>query len=377
MYKFMYKLLMVYVQTYCGLNVNPYSKNVKLNEMEFNMTLKDIAEMAGVSTMTVSNVINGKTSRVSQKTRDKINSIIEEYNYVPNMNARSLSNNSSHIIGVVTFLEDNDYASGYNYFENPYVSTMIGTIEIELHKNGYFTMLQSVSRSSDILSLVKNWNVDGMILVFPTSAENLEKLMDAANCPIATFDSNYSHPNLINVISDDEKGLYLSTKYMINHGHTEIAFVADYEGNIVLTKRFNGYKKALEDSHIPFRPEYIFSYSPSYEGGIEAGRAIASGKAPITAAVTTADICAIGIMEGARLGGYRVPIDLSVIGYDNLNLCQYTVPKLTSVSQNVQKKARLATELLLKKIQDNNSGSTLGEIMDVEIVDRQSVISLY
>ena len=293
------------------------------------------------------------------------------------MNARSLSNNSSHIIGVVTFLEDNDYASGYNYFENPYVSTMIGTIETELHKNGYFTMLQSVSRSSDILSLVKNWNVDGMILVFPTSAENLDKLMDAANCPIATFDSNYSHPNLINVISDDEKGLYLSTKYMINHGHTEIAFVADYEGNIVLTKRFNGYKKALEDSHIPFRPEYIFSYSPSYEGGIEAGRAIASSKSPITAVVTTADICAIGIMEGARLGGYRVPIDLSVIGYDNLNLCQYTVPKLTSVSQNVQKKARLATELLLKKIQNNESENNLCEIMDVEIVDRQSVISLY
>ena len=125
---------------------------------------------------------------------------------------------------------------------------MIGTIETELHKNGYFTMLQSVSRSSDILSLVKNWNVDGMILVFPT------------------------------------------------------------------------YKKALEDSHIPFRPEYIFSYPPSYEGGIEAGRAIAGSKSPITAVVTTADICAIGIMEGARLGGYRVPIDLSVIGYDNLNL---------------------------------------------------------
>ena len=174
-----------------------------------------------------------------------------------------------------------------------------------------------------------------------------------------------------------EKGLYLSTKYMINHGHTEIAFVADYEGNIVLTKRFNGYKKALEDSHIPFRPEYIFSYPPSYEGGIEAGRAIAGSKSPITAVVTTADICAIGIMEGARLGGYRVPIDLSVIGYDNLNLCQYTVPKLTSVSQNVPKKARLATELLLKKIHDNESDSNLGEIMDVEIVDRQSVISLY
>ena len=83
---------------------------------------------------------------------------------------------------------------------------------------------------------------------------------------------------------------------MINHGHTEIAFAADYEGNIVLTKRFNGYKKALEDSHIPFRPEYIFSYPPSYEGGIEAGRAIAGSKSQITAVVTTADIY-IGITK--------------------------------------------------------------------------------
>ena len=70
----------------------------------------------------------------------------------------------------------------------------------------------------------------------------------------------------------------------------------------------------------------------------------------ITAAVTTADICAIGIMEGARLGGYRVPIDLSVIGYDNLKLCQYTVPKLTSISQNITQKALLATKFLLERI---------------------------
>ena len=92
--------------------------------------------------------------------------------------------------------------------------------------------------------------------------------------------------------------------------------------------------------------------------------------------VTTADICAIGIMEGARLGGYRVPIDLSVIGYDNLNLCQYTVPKLHRYHK-IPKKARLATELLLKKIHDNEADCNFGEIMDVEIVDRQSVISLY
>lgn len=110
------------------------------------MTLKDIADLAGVSMMTVSNVINGKTSRVSQKTRDKVNAIIEEYGYVPNLNARSLSNKKSHIIGIIISLDEKDVLLGTNYFENPYVSTMVGAIERELQKNEYFTMIRSVSK---------------------------------------------------------------------------------------------------------------------------------------------------------------------------------------------------------------------------------------
>lgn len=93
---------------------------------------------------------------------------------------------------------------------------------------------------------------------------------------------------------------------MINHGHSAIAFVADYKISHVLANRFNGYKRALEENHITFNPDYVYEYSPSYEGGIQAGREIASNSSPVTAAVTTADICAIGIMEGARLGGYRI-----------------------------------------------------------------------
>ena len=88
-------------------------------------------------------------------------------------------------------------------------------------------------------------------------------------------------------------------------------------------------------------------------------------------------------MEGARLGGYRIPVDLSVIGYDNLTLCQYTLPKLTSVSQNIPRKALLATSLLLEKIRTGSVSSSMERnsscqsALDVEIVDRQSVISLY
>lgn len=339
------------------------------------MTLKDIAEKAGVSMMTVSNVINGKHNRVSAKTIEKVNQIIKEYDYVPNLSARSLTSKTSNIIGIiisVTKPEDEEV-----YLENPYASTMIGAIENELGHNGYYTMVRSVTQKEDLNLLIRNWNVNGIIFLYPDQDELFHDFLSETPCPIVMFDNYNNYDNVINICSDDSKGLYLSTKYAINHGHSHIAFVADYEGNPLLTARLNGYKRALEESGIPFRPEYIFSHSPTYEGGIAAGKAIASCSAPITIAVTTADICAAGIMEGARLGGLRIPIDLSVIGYDNLQLCQFISPKLTSVSQNVRQKALLATRLLLEQIRTGELPNPSHVVMDVEIVERQSVICLF
>jgi Transcriptional regulators len=338
------------------------------------MTLKDVADKAGVSMMTVSNVVHGKNNRVSAKTIEKVNAIIEEYGYVPNLSARSLSNKTSNIIGIILSIFESKPTE--NFLENPYISTMIGTIEQELRSSGYYTMVRSISHESDITQLLKNWNVDGIIFLYPDFENYMEPFLNTASIPVAIFDSSLASPALINICSDDQKGLYLSTKYMINHGHTHIAFIADYEGNHILTGRLNGYRKALDESGIPFRPEYVLPYPPSYEGGIAAGKKIASMNS-LTAAVTTADICAIGIMEGARLGGLRVPADLSVIGYDNLNLCQYTMPKLTSISQDIPQKARLATRLLLEKICTGKTRTPCQITMDVDIVERQSVVSLF
>lgn len=338
------------------------------------MTLKDIADKAGVSMMTVSNVINGKNSRVSAKTIEKVNAIIDECGYVPNLSARSLTNKTSNIIGIILSID----ASGEdeNFLENPYISTMVGTIERELRHNGYYTMVRSISHESDITQLLKNWNVDGIIFLYPGFQKYMEKFLETASTPIAIFDSDIDDPRLINICSDDRKGLYLSTKYMINHGHTHIAFAAAYEGNHILTERLNGYRQALEESMVPFRPEYVLPFAPSYEGGLAAGKKIASMR-NITAAVTTADICAIGIMEGARLGGLRVPADLSVIGYDDLSLCRFTSPKLTSISQDLSKKALLATRTLLEKISTGKIEGDYHITIDVDIVERQSVISLF
>ena len=166
------------------------------------MTLKDIAEKAGVSMMTVSNVINGKHNRVSEKTIEKVNAIIKEYGYVPNLSARSLTNKTSNIIGVLITEYTND--NGDNYLENPYISTMIGTIERELRQNGYYTMVRTVYQQSDIVTILKNWNVDGIIFLHPDFQEYLESLYAQSGCPLAVFDGTIPLPNLINITSDDQ-----------------------------------------------------------------------------------------------------------------------------------------------------------------------------
>lgn len=323
--------------------------------------------------MTVSNVINGKTGRVSAQTAEKVNSIIEKYGYVPNLSARSLTKKTSNIIGVIVSIEDSEV----NYLENPYVSTMIGIIERELCKNGYYMMVRSVKKEGDASHFLKNWNVDGIIFLYPDFMDYAKEFIDKPFCPFVIFDVPVQGADVISVCSDDQKGLYLSTKYMINRGHTHIALVNDYKGNYILTQRFFGYRKALEECGIPFREEYVLPFATDYEGGVAAGKAIASMNSQISAVATTADICAIGVMEGARLGGLRIPVDLSIVGYDNLSLCRYTTPKLTSISQNIAKKARTATQLLLKKISGEAGGQPQQVTLDVEIVERQSVIALF
>lgn len=336
-------------------------------------TLKDIADKAGVSMMTVSNVINGKSSRVSAQTAEKINSIIRESGYVPNLTARSLTKKSSAIVGVIISVDNQDE----NYLENPYVSTMIGIIEKELSRRGFYMMVRSVTKEKDVAQFLQNWNVDGIMFLYPDFMNYADSFIAKPPCPFVVFDSPTQVSKQINVCSDDKKGLYLSTKYMVNRGHNHIALIADYQNNYVLTQRFLGYHQALEECGIPFREEYVFPYPPSYEGGLAAGKQIASMSNSISAVVTTADICAIGVMEGARLGGLRIPVDLSIMGYDNLTLCQFTTPKLSSVSQNIARKAQVATELLIEKILSENDDTPSQVMLDVEIVERQSAIALF
>lgn len=322
--------------------------------------------------MTVYNVINGNHSKVSEKNIELINKLIKEKNYVPNLTAKSLTLKSTKIIGIIVPLGEGDY----NFFKDPYLSELIGVIEHSIRKKGYYAMIRSVSLVSDISQLLRNWNMDGAIFLLPYYDKIVNKIITSNNMPMVFLDSYSANPDLLNVGINDYKGGYIATKYLINLGHKKIAFTGPVENggsDSVVNQRFEGYKAALRDSDIPFHENFVFSTMPVYDTGIEVGKQISEQKGKITAVFASADIMAIGIMEGARRNGYVIPNDLSIIGFDNIEASIFSYPKLTTISQNISLKAESAIELLMSQI-EHGSVTEKRKVLDVEIIERQSVM---
>lgn len=336
------------------------------------VTLKDIAAEAGVSIMTVSNVINGNHSKVSQKNIEKIKKIIEKYNYVPNLTARSLTAKSSKIIGVIVPIK----SSFNNLFKDPYISELFGVIQNVIRENGYYLMIRSVKDVSDISALLKNWNMDGAIFLMPDYDNLIYSILKENKLPMVFLDSYSKIDTILSVGINDYKGGYIATRHLINNGHKKILFAGPchkYSGPIFqILQRLEGYKAALTEFNIPFDEKLILNVEPNYEEGIALGRAICNKEYDVTAVFTTADIMAIGIIEGTKLNGKIVPNDLSVIGFDNLLPSIYVTPKLTTISQDIEAKATAAVNLLIEYIEKGSVESNK-ITFDVEIVERQSV----
>ncbi len=335
-------------------------------------TLKDIADAAGVSMMTVSNVINGNDKKVSEKKKQLILNLIEKYHYVPNLSARSLTSKSSKIIGVILSSKN----PHENFFTNPYTSELFGEIETLVREKGYFIIVSTTQSINSVSTLLKNWNVDGAIFLTYQDHKSMKKVLEHNKCPIVFIDSHDQSTSALTIGIDEFKGGYIATKHLIQKGHKKIAFTGSYrDGSIIIDQRHQGYLAALKEAGLPYSEELLIDTFTRYEDGIIIGKDIANKKHDITAVFATADILAIGIMEGARLGGYHVPEDLSIVGFDNLQLCSYVTPKLTTISQNVHHKASAAVNLLLEAINDESlRGKTV--TLDVQLEVRQSVYNI-
>lgn len=332
------------------------------------MNLKDIAKIAGVSSVTVSNVINGNHDKVSKETIEKVQKIIDENHYLPNATARSLASKESRIIGVVipNLSEDEVFSV------SPYNTQILALLENYIRKQGYYLMMRCVGNCSEIIPVFSTWNVDGIIF-FGAFPSEVEEIQSRIKVPTVFIDTYAEQLHIANVGIDDYKGGYLATRYLLGKGHRQIAFAGpgiDSPG--VIHERYRGFCDACAERNVAVTTSHNFEASTIFDEGVEVGKKIAFSDQKFTAVTSMSDILAFGIMEGLRRSGLNVPEDISIVGFDNLPECRYTNPQLTTVSQNLEQKAYLAGKYLFEMIREKKK-IEVNEKVDVDLIERQSV----
>lgn len=332
------------------------------------ITIKELANILGISTTTVSNVIHGKTSEVSKATVEKVQKLLEEYDYTPNINARNLAQNKSRIIGMILFGSEDKYK---NIVADPFFGSLVGAVEREVRKNNYFFMLYVSDDINEIIRYVSSWNVDGVITVGMNRDEYL-KIRGRYKKPIVMIDS-YAPKDIIDYVNvglDDEGGGYLITKYLIENGHRNIGFVCDnLEG--VDYMRYRGFKKALEEAGLLFDKKNLILFSP-VKGEVASGMAeVAEAASRVTAMFCCSDLYALKVTNVLFENGFDVPGEVSVAGFDDNIFASACRPQLTTVHQDIDKKGMKAVEKLMAMIHgDPDPGDA---ILPVRLVERNSV----
>ena len=333
------------------------------------ITIKEMAEMLGISTTTVSNVINGKTSEVSQKTAEKVQKLLDEYDYVPNMNAKNLAQNHSRLIGIVLKRKKDKYD---NIFTDPFHGELLGALEAAIRERGYYMMLYTSEDIDEIVRNVVSWNTEGLILIGMLHDDYL-KIRSKYKKPAVLIDS-YTPKNIaryVNIGLDDEEGGYLMTKYLLDCGHRKIAFLADNMEGVDYI-RYTGHQRALQEYGLDIDLDNLIVIRPSkYErqGSMEEIYAVAH---KFTAFMCCSDYYAVTLMKYLKAKGIRFPEDLSITGFDDNLYAQLACPSLTTIHQDIFQRGTIAAEYLFKMI-DGWNPKTTNLSLPVRLVVRDSV----
>lgn len=335
--------------------------------MERRATLQDVAAKAGVTKATVSYILNGKKS-FPDETRQRVMDAIEELGYIPNLSARTLTQRSSKLIGIVVPQTEGSRLM----FQNDFYAEILGSIEFHARQSGYHIIISATDANESYLRLARERNLDGIIVIgmYP---DTFYQQMKSSQIPIVLVDSYCNDHYYHNIRIDDAYGSYLAARHVLSKGHREIAFFCgQLKENGVMKKRLTGYKDALREYGVAFDQRYVFEGKIDYSSGIVSAERLLASRLPATAVVAAADILAIGAMKGFYERGVRVPDDISVMGFDDLEISQYLTPGLTTVRQEISEKGKKAVELLIKNINEPDL-TKQEQILSVKLVERGSV----
>lgn len=327
------------------------------------VTIKDVAQAAGVSYATVSRVINNYKHVTPDKRERVINAMIR-LGYVVNQQARSLAGGRSGVIGLLV----PDVGNGY-------VGEVIRGIDAELAANQYDLMLYTTHRhptkESIYVATLTRGMTDGLLLLLPLNPSAYLDALHQKQFPYVVIDHQGFDDFSPTIIARNFEGAYNAVRYLIELGHRRIGFVAGTPELASAIERLNGYKQALQDGGLDFDPTLVENGDFQQPTAYAAASRLFALPDPPTAIFAASDISAFGVYDAAYMAGLRIPQDVSIIGFDDIPQAENTHPRLTTVRQPLYEMGRQATRMLLEEI-EHPSGEVRRIKLDTELIIRDS-----
>ncbi|UUZ96942.1 LacI family transcriptional regulator [Paenibacillus sp. P25] len=327
-------------------------------------TIYDIAKTAGVSTATVSKVINN-TGRISEKTRKKILELMDELSYQPNVHASAMKGKCTYQVALL--IPDMD---------NPIYSQYLKHIEDRGQELGFSIVMCNTDYNPEkeerhIAAAAKR--VDGFIVASKFENEELLQKLLRDDVPVVLF--AHERPEIVtdSVTVDDFLGGFMATEHLISQGHKRIGVIA--MDSISCQDRIRGYKSALQKAGLTIDEELIVMGGPKLGDAEQTAQRLLDLKERPTAIFGCNDVMAIGVMQAAKKRRISIPGELSVIGFDNTELCSIVTPELSSVAMPVHELGRKAIEVLIDKIEKSSDVKRRIRMLP-ELVLRESVSSI-
>ncbi len=308
-------------------------------------TIKDVALRAGVSVTTVSHVVND-TRHVSAKGRERVEEAIRELGYVPNAMARSLKSNTTSTLGM---LIPNS--------SNPYFAEIVRIVEDRCFGAGYTLVLCNTDdeprRQSVYLQVLAERRIDGLIVVSTGAGDDdsLVTQLHGLRIPTVLVDREIADPACDLVETAHMQGGLLAVRHLLSLGHKRIACIGGPVGVMPSEQRIEGWRIALaEAGATPSTDALLWRGGFTSQGGYEAMHAILRTEQAPSAVFVCNDLMAIGALRAAHESGVHVPDDLSIVGFDDIELSAYTSPPLTTVAQPKERIGALAVDMLLERV---------------------------
>lgn len=324
--------------------------------------IKDIADELGLSTATVSNVIHGKTKKISDETVKRVEALLEERQYIPSMAGVLLARNSSKIIGV--FINDHKKYEGHT-LEDAFIASSLNYLSNEMEENGQFMMVKKAKNPEEILQFASMWNMDGLVVI-GFCHQDYMYLRNHMRIPFVVYDGFCEKPErIVNITLDNFSGGFQMAQYFFENNHKKALCISDNEIGVD-KERIDGFiegfgKENTEILVIPMEKEERWNF---YKRNLSLFQ-------KVTAVFAVSDYYAIDLMHFLKENGLCVPNDISIAGFDDIPLCEMMVPSLTTIRQDGAMRAKIALEKLRQLKEREDIETTIK--LPVHLIKRNSV----